>query len=262
MIFRMSAKYGNRSGQSPSSGGLPSRKPPVTIPLPLALLIETRLKELGMDCQALGRRLGYQNPLKAAGRVDALCWGHITSRKSRAALARLPAALEVSSEIVEEALEATQAFLAENDRRRDEARRLIAEAEETEWRARFRPHAVIETERTIPTQITACGLTGGAERWLQIDFDLTRPPITFVQQAVAALPEKIRPGTDGRQYVTFFGEALRFIVNYSPDQALRCDLKGNPLEVLPKAYRPGQVMVSVGGCPVSPSVVVRLLGMS
>src|SRR6266571_5042720 len=38
----------------------------------------------------LGFRLGYQNPLKAAGRVDALCWGHITSEKSRLALRRLP----------------------------------------------------------------------------------------------------------------------------------------------------------------------------
>jgi len=234
----------------------------MTISLPLALLIETRVKELGIDRHALGRRLGYQNRLKAVGRVDALCCGHITSRKSRAALARLPAALEVPVEAVEDALVATEAMLVDNDRRRDEERRLIAGAEEAEWRASFRPHAVIQTERTIPSQITACGLTGGAGRWLQIDFDLTRPPITFIQQAVSALPEKTRPSTGGRQYVTFFGEALGFIVNYSAAQALRCDLKGNPLEVLSKAYRPGEVRLSVGGRPVSPIVVARLLEMS
>jgi hypothetical protein len=116
----------------------------MTPPLPLALLIETRMKEVGIDCQALGRRLGYQNPLKAAGRVDALCCGHVTSRKSRAALARLPAALELPVEVVEEALAATEALLAKNERRSSEEGRLLAEADEAEWRASFRPHAVIQ----------------------------------------------------------------------------------------------------------------------
>ena len=62
---------------------------------PLAELIKCRMEELGLDRQGLGFRLGYQNPLKAAGRVDALREGHIISRKSRAALERLPQALEL-----------------------------------------------------------------------------------------------------------------------------------------------------------------------
>jgi hypothetical protein len=45
--------------------------------LPLATLIQARMDELGLDRHALGFRLGYQNPLKAAGRVDALCQGHL-----------------------------------------------------------------------------------------------------------------------------------------------------------------------------------------
>ena len=52
-----------------------------------------RMQELGLDRRALGFRLGYHNPLKAAGRVDALCGGHVTSAKSRDALTRLPEAI-------------------------------------------------------------------------------------------------------------------------------------------------------------------------
>src|SRR3954447_14175228 len=91
-------------------------------------------------------------------------------------------------------------------------------------------------------------------------FDLSKPPITFVQQALAALPERTGLGSDGKRYVTFFGEAVGFIVNYTPDQALRCDLDGQPQEVLSKAYRPGEVGLAIGGRPVSPTVIARLLG--
>ena len=106
-------------------------------------------------------------------------------------------------------------MLAEQERQAEEERRLAREREEAEWRAAFRPHAIIQTERTVPSQITICGLTGGARRWLWIGFDLSKPPVTFVQQALAAMPDKARRAENGKRYVTFFGEALGFIVNYS-----------------------------------------------
>src|SRR3954454_2006563 len=167
-------------------------------------------------------------PAKAAGRVDALCWGHLTNRKSRAALARLPDALALPAEVVAQAVIETEQVLEDQERQAEEERRRAREKEEAEWRAAFPPHAIIQTERTVPNQITICGLTGGARRWLWIDFDLSKPPITFVQQALAALPERTGLGSDGKRYVTFFGEAVGFIVNYTPDQALRCDLDGRP----------------------------------
>ena len=67
----------------------------MTVRTPLAALIETRMQQLALDRAALGLRLGYQNPAKAAGRVYALCDGHITSTKSKTALRRLPTAIEV-----------------------------------------------------------------------------------------------------------------------------------------------------------------------
>jgi len=232
----------------------------MTMRTPLADLIHSRMHELGLDREAVGFRLGYKNPLKAAGRVQALCEGHITSVKSQRALARLPDALEVAPEVVERAVGQTEGLLAEVRRQQEEERRIAREKEDAEWRAPFRPHAVLQTERRVPTQITICGLTGGARRWLHIDLDLSQPPISFIEQVLQALPKKAPLGSNGRRRVMFFGEALGFIVNYSPDQALRCDLDGRPLEVLEKAYRPGDVRLSLGGRPVSPTVVARVLG--
>ena len=104
-----------------------------------------------------------------------------------------------------------------------------------------------------------CGFTGGAERWLIIRFDLSHSPITFVQQALDALPRRAPLGPNGHRGVMFFGRALGFIVNYSPDEAVRCDLNGRRVEVLPKAYRPGEVTLSFGGKAVSPTVMSRFL---
>jgi hypothetical protein len=69
-----------------------------------------------------------------------------------------------------------------------------------------------------------CAITGGPKRWLKIELDLSESSDTFVVQAIAALPRKLHLGRDGRLTVPFFGHALGFIVNYSPDQAVRYDL--------------------------------------
>jgi hypothetical protein len=159
---------------------------------------------------------------------------------------------------VQQAVTETEHVIAEQEWQAEEELRLDREKEEAEWRATFQPHAVVQTEHKVPTQIIICGMMGGAGRFLVIPFDLSKPPLTFIQQAIVGLPEKRE---NGRRYVPFFGEALGFIVNYAPDQALRCDLDGQPLEVLSTAYRPGEVGLSIGGRPVSPTVMGRLLGM-
>lgn len=92
--------------------------------------------------------------------------------------------------------------------------------------------------------------------------DDSKPPITFVRQVLAVIPAKVRLGSDGRQYVIFFGEAFGFIINYSPAKALRCNLSGEPLEFLPRAYRPGEVMLSIGGRRISPTTAAALLGLA
>jgi hypothetical protein len=219
----------------------------MTTRTPLAALIETRMQQMALDRAALGFRLGYRNPAKAAGRVCALCDGHITSTKSKTALHRLPAAIEVPAEVVETAVKATASFLAELKWQEDEKLRIARETEDAEWRAAFIPHAIILGERKIPTSITMCVISGGPERWLKIELDLSKPSDTFVEQALAALPGKLHLGKDGRLTVQFFGDALGFVVNYSPDQAVRYDLKGNAVENLSKAFRLGRASFSLKG---------------
>ena len=61
--------------------------------------------------------------------------------------------------------------------------------EEAEWRAAFRPHAIIVTDRPVPSPIFVAALIG-VEKILRIDFDTSLPEATFVQQALAKLPEQ------------------------------------------------------------------------
>ena len=228
---------------------------------PLAELIQSRLRQLGLTPQALGFRLGYSNPAEAAGRVYAICEGYLDNRKSRAALVRLADALELPADEVGNVIELTRESLAEQKRNANEQLRREVHAKEVARRVEFKPHAVILTEKRIASQITFCGLAGGPETFLIIAFDLSQAPITFVGQAVARMSRKAPVGANGRRYVPFFGEPLGLIINYSPDRALRCDLKGNPIEGLSAAYRVGEIELTLSGRIKSPGTVGHLLGI-
>jgi len=228
---------------------------------PLSQLIHRRMGQLGLSPQVLGIRLGYRNPAKAAGRVQALCDGNLARRKNQAALARLPDALEISPEVLERAVADTRAWQATVIANAEIENQRVRELENAEWRARFRPHAVIQTERKRPTQITICALTGGIERWLIIPLDESKPAISYIGQALARLPERGLVGSDGRRRIPFFGEVMGIAVNYSPDQATLFNLAGEPIEVLSGAWRPGILSLSVGPRTVAPETIARMIGV-
>jgi hypothetical protein len=73
--------------------------------------------------------------------------------------------------------------------------------------------------------------------------------LSFARQALDSLREKIAKGTGT---ITTFGRATGFIVNYSPDHAVRFDLEGKPVEVLDRAYRLGEATFHLKGRVVSP----------
>jgi hypothetical protein len=98
--------------------------------------------------------------------------------------------------------------------------------EEAEWRAAFRPHAITATDRSVPSPIFVAALIG-VEKILRIDFDTSLPEATFVQQALAKLPE----------LTIAFGRPIGVTVNYAPDRAVRYDLRGDPIETLAEAIR-------------------------
>ena len=83
----------------------------------------------------------------------------------------LPAAIDVPPEIVERAIEETR-------RRTAEAKEAAEQARQTVWRAAFRPHAIILTERTNERCHNRSSLQlSGIDRLLRIDFDLALVPV-------------------------------------------------------------------------------------
>ena len=83
----------------------------------------------------------------------------------------LPAALEVPVDMINHAVE--------------ESRQYLRESEEAAWRAAFRPHAIILTERQRPQPLFVAALIG-VDVLLRLDFDLgSAPP-----------PSSLKPSTD------------------------------------------------------------------
>jgi hypothetical protein len=82
------------------------------------------------------------------------------------------------------------------------------------------------------------GISGGAERWLKIPLDLGHPRETYAAQALLAVQRT--------PVVQFFGPTTGFVVNYTPDHAVRFDMEGRPVEIFAHAYRPGEVTLYLG----------------
>ncbi len=195
--------------------------------LAIKALITERMATLGLSPTQVVRRAGYSNIAKGLRRFGQLCDGQFHGTKGL--VQGLPSALEVSPDVVKEAVEKSQRYLRE--------------AEEAEWRALFVPHAIILTERTIPQPIfVACFI--GVDQFLRIEFDLTTEPASFVQQALKGIKDKLRRWKSDE--LPAFGKPAGVIVNYSPDQAVQYDLNGEPMAVLDRAHRLGQARLMIG----------------
>ena len=118
--------------------------------LAIAALIRSRLTELGLSRGEFAKRLGYKNIAKGIRRIDDLCEGNIEGTKQFMEV--LPQALETSAEIVTLALDqmVREIELAEQQK---------AEARDKIWRENFRPHAIILTQRTVPSPIFVAAIS-------------------------------------------------------------------------------------------------------
>ena len=209
--------------------------------LAIAALIRSRMTELGLSRGEFAKRLGYKNIAKGIRRIDALCEGDLEGTKQF--LDVLPQALETSAETVKRALDQTV-------REIELAEKQEAEARDKIWRENFCPHAIILTERTVPSPIFVAALIG-VEKLLRIDLDATQGPVSFVRQVLNRLPEE----------VAAFGKPIGFVINYSPDQAVRFDLNGQPIAILDKAVRPGTaVLLRLGGRPIPAEALGLVFG--
>jgi hypothetical protein len=199
--------------------------------LAIATLVRSRMTEIGLSRGEFAKRLGYKNIAKGIRRIDALCEGDIEGTKQ--VFDVLPQALETSAETVTLALEQTV-------RESELAEKQEAKARDKIWRENFCPHAIILTERTVPSPIFVAAIIG-VEKLLRIDLDLTQRPVSFVRQVLDRLPEG----------VIAFGKPIGFVINYSPDQAVRFDRNGQPIEILDKAVRPATAVLCLGRRPIT-----------
>jgi hypothetical protein len=106
-------------------------------------------------------------------------------------------------------------------------------------RAAFKPHGYLLGSTSRPTQITFFAITGGWDRWCRIEFDTSRPPITYIQQAMAVV--RATP------CIPFLGATTGVTINFTLQRAVVFDVAGNPVETLSEAYVPGSVHLQIGG---------------
>lgn len=190
--------------------------------LPLATLITERCRELGLSRSELIARCEYKNITKGLRRLDQVYAGNLD--KAATLIRNLPEALDLSADIIQQAATDTV--------------RLIAAEEDARWRASFQPEAFLLGTSKRPSQIWMYGISGGAERWLKISLDLDEPPETYAEQALSVVQRT--------PVVQFFGPTTGFVVNYTPDNAVRFDMEGRPVEIFAHAYRPGEVTLYLG----------------
>jgi hypothetical protein len=215
--------------------------------LPIHDLVETQLKQLGLRRSELARRCRFKNVNKGIRRIEGVCCGDLTSRAAKLVLEMLPEALEVSRDVVD-------ATIRETADRIEAAERKAAAKRDALWRASFKPHAYFLGTDARPSSIVIFGVTGGAERWLKIPLDLSQPPLNYAVQALAVVRKT--------RVVPFFGATAGFIVNYTPDHAVRFDLQGDPVEYFPRAYCPMQVSLTLGGKTISAERFANIVGLT
>jgi hypothetical protein len=208
--------------------------------LAIATLIRSRMTELSLSRGEFAQRLGYKNIAKGIRRIDVLCEGDLEGTKHF--LDVLPQALETSAETVKLALDQTVRELELAEQQEADARDKI-------WRENFRPHAIILTERTVPSPILVAAMIG-VEKLLRIDLDASQGPVSFVRQMLDHLPER----------VPAFGNTIGFVINYSPDQAVRFDPNGQPIAILDKAVRPGTAVLRLEGRPIPAEALGLIIG--
>ncbi len=207
--------------------------------LPIKTLISNRCDELGLRASELVRRCGYKNISKGLRRLESVQQGCF--KGNEALIQALPTALEVAADVVREAVESTQ--------------RQIHEANEAAWRAAFRPHAIILTEKQRPEQIFIAAIIG-VERLLRVNLDPTEGEVTYIDQALKGIRQKLARWNSkvdvssvglGDLPLPCFGRPVGVIVNYTPDRALRFDLSGQPIEAFDHAHRIGEAQFFLKG---------------
>jgi hypothetical protein len=150
----------------------------ISEPLAIESLLVDRSRVLDLSRPDLIRRAATKKHRQRFAAARRALAGDLD--KTRGLIRALPAARDVPTEVVEHAIEETRRRIAE-------AQEAARQAREAAWRAAFRPHAIILTERTVPQPIFVAAIIG-VERLLGMDFNLALPPLSYASQALAFPP--------------------------------------------------------------------------
>jgi hypothetical protein len=214
--------------------------------LPIAELISRRSLELGIGPSEFVRRCGYKNIGKGLRRVEELCRGEF--QRTRGLISGLPRALGVTGDVVSKAI--------------DDTAKQLHKAEEAAWRASFKPHAIILTDKRVPQPIFVAAIIGASEL-LRIDFPPCATADTYVSLAIEGICARLARWNRefnplmslGSYQLPAFGRPTGFVVNYSPNHAVRFDLEGHALERLPTAHRIGQATLHINASSIASGVL-------
>jgi hypothetical protein len=215
-------------------------------PLAITTLITSRRQELGLTRTQLVKRAGYKNVTKGIRRLEGLLVGDLQT--SRSLIQGLPAALNLPADLINRAVEETRRQIEQHKHR-------AAQEAEAAWRATFKPHAIILTERERPQPFFVAAIIG-VERLLRVDFDLEGNNEGYVKKALRGMEQRL---TEWKGTIPAFGRPTGIIVNYAPNHAIRCDLGGMPREFLNHAYRIGQAHLLVKGRPIRVGLLPRVI---
>jgi hypothetical protein len=81
-----------------------------------------------------------------------------------------------------------------------------------------------------------------------MDLDPVLDPATYVTQAMDGLKQRM---TRWKGMIPAFGRPVGFVINFTPDRAVRFDLEGNTVEMLDRAHRLGVAELCIGKRPIS-----------
>jgi hypothetical protein len=107
----------------------------------------------------------------------------------------------------------------------------------------FIPYAVIEAANWPPTSLMTIWALGAASL-KRIDFDLSQPEDTYIDQALAGLQAKLDRW--GGKELPSFGRPVSIIINLEPNKGIRVDLDGAILDYLDWTMTLGKASMDTG----------------
>lgn len=191
--------------------------------LPIKDLIDLRCNELSISYNDLIIKTGVSNVAKGHRRLQQLFDGDFIA--SKGLIEKLPEALGVDPALLDETIRVSA--------------QQISDEVEADWRANFKPHALaITANNGRPRQITMAALCN-AGRHVHIQFPEGMNPSNFKDYALKAVRKRAVVLSN------FFYPLEGFVVNYTPDLAIKYCLQGEEIGVINNAVKAGKLSLTL-----------------